>query len=132
MRIGPWEIPDSWAASHRNTRGLAAAFLLLLGIGAMLLLRCDPVRERRSVAGLVLAVEATGLAGPGDGRAMARVRLAVAEPDSGELVILLPPPVPRRGDFVPLRCEIHRRGDTSYELDRERWLIEGPHQARRP
>ncbi|HPF70589.1 MAG TPA: hypothetical protein PLQ13_07980 [Candidatus Krumholzibacteria bacterium] len=132
MRIGRFEIPDSLAAGHRNARALGAALVLLVAIIVMGALRCDPVVKSRSVPGLVLTVEAVGLEGPEGAGPHSRVLLAVAEPDTGRLRLLLPPPVPRPGDFVPLRCEMHRKGRADYALDRERWLIDGPAQAQRP
>ncbi len=132
MRFGPIEIPESFAFSYRNARGLGAAAALLLAIVMMSALRCNPVVDHGKVLGLVLEIEAEGLTPFGDGQVMSRVLMAVAEPDTGKVRILLPPPVPHTGDFVPLKYELHRKGDIEYRLDHERWLIEGPQQAKRP
>jgi len=132
MKIGPLEIPDSFPFHYRNARGLGAGFILLAAIVLMSTLRCDPVVDHGEVPGLVLVIEAEGLTPLGDGQVMSRVLLAVAEPDTGRVRILLPPPVPHTGDFVHLKFEKHRKGGIDYFLDHERWLIEGPQQARRP
>lgn len=121
---------NAWARSHRNARGIGAAVVMLVAILSMLSLRCNPLTARDDVTGLVLAVEATGLTPFGDGQVMSRVLLAVDEPDTGRVRIFLPPPVPRVGDFVPLVAEIYKKGDVDYLLDHERWLVEGPAQAR--
>ncbi|MCB1183119.1 hypothetical protein KDM41_06785 [bacterium] len=130
MKIGPFELPASWPASTRNARGIAVAAVLLVGILSMLSLRCNPVVGRDAVQGLVLEVEAEGLTPFGDGQVMSRVLLAVPEPDTAQVRVFLPPPVPRTGDFVPLLRENYKKGNVAYQLDRERWLIDGPAQAR--
>ena len=130
MKIGPIELPANWPASYRNARAIGAAAVLLLAILSLLSLRCNPMVGRDAVLGLVLEVEAEGLAPFDNGQVMSRVLLAVADPDTAQVRILLPPPVPRPGDFVPLLCEKYKKGNVEYLLDHEQWLIEGPAQAR--
>lgn len=114
---------DSWARSYRNARAMGAAIVLLIAILAMLSLRCNPVTDRDEALGLVVKIEATGLRDVATGEPRTRV-IAVA-PDSVEIRLLLPPPVPKPGDFVPLRLERHRKGDVDYLLDVQRWRTEG-------
>lgn len=73
--------------------------------------------------GMCLEVRAENVARDKDGAALARV--LVATPDSTEFEVLLPPPVPRPGDFIPLLAEKHRKGPTDYRLDSVRWKAEG-------
>jgi hypothetical protein len=60
----------------------------------------------------------------GDGAPLARV--LVATPDSLDVRLLLPPPVPRVGDFIPLTVERYKKGNVDYMLDLARWREEGP------
>lgn len=114
-----------WATSYRNARALAAAGVMLLAILSMLSLRCNPLTGRENIQGLVLEIEATGLASPlVEGPPHARVLVAVV--DSTQVRIMLPPPVPRPGHFIPLIAEHFKKGNTDYFLDKEKWLIEGP------
>jgi hypothetical protein len=115
---------DLWAKSYRNTRAMAAALVLLLAILSLLSLRCNPMTDREKVMGLVLEIEAEGIAPVGGGAPRARVLLAAV--DTAKVSILLPPPVPRPGDFIPLIAEHYRKGNTDYFLDLERWQIDGP------
>lgn len=103
---------------------MGAAGILLLAILSMLSLRCNPMIERETVLGLVLVVEAEGLQPLGEGEPQSRVMIAT--PDSVEIRILMPPPVPRPGDFIPLNAEHYRKGNTEYILDEEKWRVEGP------
>lgn len=103
---------------------MAAAVVILLAIGSLLSLRCNPMVGRDQILGLVLEIEAEGLAAVGGGPPQARVMVAVV--DTTRVSILLPPPVPRAGDFIPLIAESYRKGDVQYFLDLERWQIEGP------
>ena len=103
---------------------MGAAGVLLLAILSMLSLRCNPMIEREAVLGLVLVVEAEGLQPLGEGEPKSRV--VVATPDSVEIRIFMPPPVPRPGDFIPLAAEHYRKGNTEYILDEEKWRVEGP------
>jgi hypothetical protein len=74
--------------------------------------------------GMCLEVRAENVARDKDGAALARV--LVATPDSTEFEVLLPPPVPRPGDFIPLLAEHHRKGPADYRLDAARWKASGP------
>ena len=115
---------NSWATNYRNARALAVAGVMLLAILSMLSLRCNPMVGRESVLGLVLVIEAENLR-PLDGpEPMSRV--LIATPDSSEIRMFLPPPVPRPGDFIRLNAEHYQKGNTEYFLDEEKWRIEGP------
>ncbi len=74
--------------------------------------------------GLCLEVRAENVARDKDGAPLARV--LVATPDSTDIEVLLPPPVPRVGDFIPLQAERHRKGPADYRLDLARWTANGP------
>ena len=115
---------DLWAKSYRNTRAMGAAAVLLVAILSMLSLRCNPLTARDDVLGLVLEVEATGLHPLGASEVHSRV--LVATPDSSEVRIFLPPPVPRPGDFIPLVAERYKKGNVEYFLHQDKWRIEGP------
>ncbi|MDX2472549.1 MAG: hypothetical protein QNL91_02480 [Candidatus Krumholzibacteria bacterium] len=115
---------NSWAFHYRNARGMAVAGILLLAIVAMLSLRCNPMVGREDILGLVLEIEAEGLHPLGDGESMSRVLVAVQ--DSLEVRLLLPPPVPRPGHFIPLKVESYKKGNQEFYLDQEKWRIDGP------
>jgi hypothetical protein len=115
---------NSWATAYRNARGLGAAAVLLLAILSLLSLRCNPLVDRASVLGLVLAIEEEVVRPLGEG--VPQARILVATPDSTEILLLLPPPVPRGGDFVPLTVERYKKGNVEYGLDLERWRRDGP------
>lgn len=115
---------DSWARNHRNARSLAAAVVFLLAILSMLSLRCNPMVKREDVLGLVLAVEAEGLRFSETGEP--RSRVLVATIDSTEIRLLLPPPIPRPGDFIPLTAEHYKKGDIRFFLNLEEWRAGGP------
>jgi hypothetical protein len=112
------------ARSYRNTRAMGAALVLLLAILSMLSLRCNPMVGREQILGLVLVVEAEGLHPFGEGEPQARV--LVATPDSAEVRMFLPPPVPRAGDFIPLTAERYKKGNIEYYLDLNKWRTDGP------
>jgi len=114
---------DAWARSYRNARALGALAVIVLAILSMLSLRCNPLEGRDAVLGLVLEVEATGLRPTGEGEPMSRVLVAV--PDSAEVRLMLPPPVPKRGDFVPLIAERYKKGTVEYFPDDAAWRTEG-------
>ena len=118
------KILDAWARSYRNARALGALAVIVLAILSLLSLRCNPVVGRDEVLGLVLEVQAEGLRPTGEGEYLSRS--LVATPDSLEVLLLLPPPVPRPGDFVPLIAERHKKGDTAYYPDLENWRLHGP------
>ena len=107
--LRPMNIWDLWAKSYRNVRAMGAAAALLIAILSMLSLRCNPMVGRDDVLGLVLEVEAKGLRPFGEGEPKSRV--LVATPDSAEVRIFLPPPVPRPGDFIPLVVERYKKGN---------------------
>ena len=115
---------DAWARHHRNARGMGAAVVLLLATLSLLSLRCNPLVGREDVLGLVLEVEETGLRAADTGEPQSRV--LVATPDTVEVRLLLPPPVPRPGDFIPLKAEYYKKGNAEYFLDLEKWRTEGP------
>lgn len=72
----------------------------------------------------MVTVEETGLRPPGSQAPHSRV--LVMTPDSVEIRMLLPPPVPDVGDGIPLVVEVHRRSSEDYSLDGQAWRIEGP------
>ena len=124
MSIWKSGIWNAWAISHRNARGMAAAAAILLAVLAMLSLRCNPMVSREDVLGLVLDVEAEGLRPLGEGEVQCRVLVAVR--DRVEIRLLLPPPVPRPGHFIPLKAELYKKGNRQYYLDQEKWRLDGP------
>ena len=103
---------------------MGAAGVMLLAILSMLSLRCNPMVGRESVLGLVLVIEAENLH-PFDGPEP-QSRVLIATPDSSEVLMFLPPPVPRPGDFIRLTAEHYQKGETKYFLDEEIWRLEGP------
>jgi len=107
---------------HARTIGVAAA-VLLVGL-SLLSFRCNPMVDRKNVQGLVLEVEVEGIVPPEGGPPQARVLLAVV--DTFQVRILLPPPVPHPGHFIPLIAENYRKGNVEYLLDLEKWQAEGP------
>jgi len=115
---------NSWAVMHRNARAIGAALALLIAIVAMQLLRCDPVVSLEHVSGLVLQVEAEGLHPFGDGAPQSRV--LVVMPDSAKVRVMLPPPVPKVGDSIPLVVEHYKKGNPLYSLDHQKWRMHGP------
>ncbi len=115
---------DGMARGYRNARAAGALAVIVVAILSMLSLRCNPVVGRDEVLGLVLEVQAEGLRPTGEGEYLSRS--LVATPDSVEILLLLPPPAPRPGDFVPLVAERHRKGDTEYRPDLEKWRLHGP------
>ena len=115
---------NAWAKNYRYARAMGAAGVLLLAIVSMLSLRCNPMIGRESVLGLVLVIEAEDLRPLDGGEPQSRV--LIATPDSAEIRLFLPPPVPRPGDFILLTAEHYRKGNTEYFLDEEIWRVEGP------
>lgn len=105
--------------SARITAGSALlATFVLLGIV------CRPQPSEVTVQGLVLAVEARDILLEETGPPHCRVLIAVG--DTTETTLLLPPPVPDPGHFVPLDQVRDWRGRVGYELDEEKWLAIGP------
>ena len=116
-----WEY---WPRHYRNTRGIAAALALLVAILSMSSLRCNPMVSRDEVLGLVLEVEAENLRAMNPSEPQSRV--IVATPDSAQIRLFLPPPVPRPGDFIPLIAERYKKGNILYMVDGQRWRMDGP------
>ncbi|MBU8871452.1 MAG: hypothetical protein KOO60_11360 [Gemmatimonadales bacterium] len=100
------------------------AVVLILAILSMLSLRCNPMVQRKNVLGLVLEVEEEGLHPLGTTEPNSRI--LAATPDEIEIRLLLPPPVPRPGDFIPLTVEYYKKGNFEYFLNLEKWRIDGP------
>lgn len=112
-------------AGDRNsllTRAVVA--VVLLAACSLLSLQCNPSVGTKRVPGLVLEIEAVGIPSENEGPPRSRVLLAVG--DSSETHILLPPPVPLPGHFIPLEAEYFRKGNVEYTLDLKKWLAEGP------
>lgn len=115
-------IKENWVDADRNTRIVTAAVVVILLAVSLLSIRCNPMVGRESVLGLVLEIEAVGIEPLEEGPLQSRVLMAVA--DSTEIHILLPPPVPRPGDFIRLTAEHFRKGNIEYYLDLEAWNTE--------
>ena len=114
---------NTWARYHRNARALAAAAAMLVAILAMASLRCNPMTHREQVLGLVVAIEAEVLKDVAT--CELRTRVLAATPDSTEIRLLLPPPIPRLGDFIPLAAEYYRKGNIEYYLEIQKWRTGG-------
>lgn len=112
---------NHWAKMHRNARALGAAFMMLIAIVTMQLVRCDPMESRENIPGEVTTVEAEGL-----GQKKDQSRVVVVTADSVKIRLLLPPPVPIVGNVIPLVAEHYKKRDTLYYLDREKWQMHGP------
>jgi hypothetical protein len=102
-----------------------------LAIGAFLLAGCtlisltyNPKVRCEHVPGLVLEIEAEGLH-PAEG-VPPHTRVLVAVGDSSQTHVLLPPPVPRPGHFIPMKAEHYHKGNVEYSLDLETYRLEGP------
>ena len=115
-------IKENWVDADRNTRIVTAIVVVILLAVSLLSIRCNPVVGSESVLGLVLEIEAEGIEPLDEGPLQSRVLMAVA--DSTEIHILLPPPVPRPGDFVRLIAEHYHKGNIEYHLDLEAWNTE--------
>jgi len=94
------------------------ASFILLGIV------CRPQVSEISAQGLVLEIEAQGILSEESGLPQARVLIAVG--DTLQTSILLPPPVPDIGHFIPLKEGHSWNGERKYTLDLEKWLLVGP------
>jgi len=101
-----------------------SAVVLVVAVLAVLSQFRNPVVGRSATLGLCLEVKAEAVSVGSQGEALARV--VVATPDSTELELLLPPPVPRPGDFIPLMADRYKKGNVSYEIDSVKWTAEGP------
>ena len=102
-----------------------------LAIGAVLLAACilisltyNPKVGSEYVPGLVLEIEAEGLH-PSEDLVEPHARVLVAVGDSSETHILLPPPVPRPGHFIPMKADYYHKGNVEYSLDLETYTLEG-------
>jgi hypothetical protein len=109
--------------SHLGTRAALAAVLLV--VSSLLALQFNPKVGSEAVPGLVLEIEALGLE-PAEAGTGPQSRVLIAVGDSSQTHILLPPPVPLPGHFIPLKAEYFRRGNVEYSLDMKKWLAEGP------
>ncbi len=101
-----------------------AAGALLMTACTLVSLQCNPMVANESVPGLVLEIDARGIQPAETDQPHSRVLIAVG--DSTETHILLPPPVPLPGHFIPLKAAHYRKGNVEYSLDLEKWLLEGP------
>lgn len=115
---------DSWAGWYRNARALGAAASIFIAIITMQLLRCDPMVSRENIYGRVIMVEAEGLQPFGEGEPQSRVLVLTS--DSLKVRVILPPPVPVEGNFIPLIAEHYKKGDTLYFPDQLKWRMDGP------
>jgi len=118
--VGIW---DYWAKNYRNTRAIGAALIMLLAILSMLSLRCNPMVDRMDILSLVVEIEALNVHPLG--ATEAHTRVLVATPDSNNVRIFLPPPVPKLGDFVPLTAEHYKKGNIEYFPNIQKWRTEG-------
>lgn len=118
------DIKNIWAKVRPHARVIGtAAVVLLIGL-SLLSLRCNPMVDRKIVQGLVLEIEAEGIVPADGGAPQTRVLMAVV--DTAQIRVLLPPPIPQPGHFVPMIAEYYRKGNVEYLLDLERWQAEGP------
>ncbi len=113
-----------WATYFRNARALGAAVSIFIAIGAMSLLRCNPMIDKVNTSGVVTAIEAEGLHPFNDGEAQSRVLIMTA--DSTKVRLLLPPPIPAVGSVIPIVVEKYKKGDSRYYLDLLKWRMDGP------
>ena len=100
------------------------AGVLMMTACTLISLQCNPMVAKESVPGLVLEIDARGIQLTDLDEPHSRVLIAVG--DSAETHILLPPPVPLPGHFIPLNAAHYRKGNVEYSLDLEKWLLEGP------
>jgi|GEM_PF-3709449 len=124
--VGPLLGRVSYFLVHKTggPRTRIAGGVLLLAVSSLVSFTCNPVVRDARVPGLVLEIDALGIVPEGELQPHARILIAVG--DSSQTHILLPPPVPRPGDFIPLLAKVHRKGDIDYSLDLEKWVREGP------
>lgn len=115
---------DLLVGKMTNLRTRIAVAVLLLAACTLCSLRCNPMVGSEMVPGLVLEIDAVGILSDEEIGPQSRVLIAVG--DSTETHILLPPPVPRPGHFIPLKAEYFQKGNVEYSLDLEKWLVEGP------
>ena len=116
-------IPSRRRLSRRAWIAIAAGVLVVGTLAALSVTR-NPVVGRVTVLGLCLEVKAENVAKDKAGAPLANV--LVATPDSTEVQVLMPPPVPHPGEFLPLVVEEFKKGNKGYAVDAERWRTEGP------
>jgi hypothetical protein len=118
---------DLWARVHRNARAISAAVLIWAAVFFMWSVKChaerDPVVDRVQERGMVLEVLGTDPVADG-GLQLRPVVIQLA--DSTQIQLVVPTPLPKAGDRVPLRVEVHRSGKRTYSFDAQEWLITGP------
>jgi len=116
-------VPSKRRPSRRVVLAIAGAVVVVAALAVLSTFR-NPVVGRANVLGLCLEVKAENVARDDKGAPLARV--LVATPDSTDVELLLPPPVPRPGDFLPLIVDQYKRGNKDYAVDSGRWAAEGP------
>jgi hypothetical protein len=118
---------DGLPSKRRPSRRVilaGAGVVLVVAVLAVFSTFRNPVVGRVATLGLCLEVKAENASVGSQGEALARV--VVATPDSTEVELLLPPPVPRPGDFMPLIADQYKKGNVSYAIDAAKWAAEGP------
>jgi hypothetical protein len=115
-------LPAKRRPSRRVVMAGAGVVLVMAVLGVFSTFR-NPVVGRVATLGLCLEVKAENASVGSQGEALARV--VVATPDSTEVELLLPPPVPRPGDFMPLVAERYKQRNVDYAVDIEKWRLEG-------
>ena len=120
---------NMWARVYRNTRALSAAVVIWAAVFIMWGARCrqerDPVVDRVGEKGTVVEVLGRDPADAGsEDFKMRPVVIMLA--DSTEIQLVVPSPLPRAGDRVPLRVEVYRSGKRGYTFDTQEWLLNGP------
>ncbi len=108
--------------ASRRARLIAASAAAVLTVAVGIALRPRP--SEIPVQGLVLEIEELGIVTDKSGVPHCRVLVAVG--DSTETTVLLPPPVPEVGHFIPLREGPSLLGKNEYRLDEETWAVVGP------
>ncbi len=104
--------------ASRRARVVAgsACLVVLVALGIAL----KPRPSTIPVQGLVLEIEARNILDEETGLPHCRVLIAVG--DTTETTMLLPPPVPKVGHFIPLK----KKWRDGYALDLETWYLKGP------
>lgn len=118
------KVGSALSGERSSLRTRAAVAGVLLVVCSVLSLQFNPSVGTKKVPGLVLEIDETGIPYKDEGGLQSRVLIAVG--DSSETHILLPPPVPLPGHFIPLKAEYFRKGNVEYTLDLEKWLEVGP------
>ena len=118
------KLRDVLANKTGSVKTRVTAGLLLMTVCTFISLQCNPLVANESVPGLVLVIDARGIQPTDTDEPHSRVLIAVG--DSIETHILLPPPVPLPGHFIPLKAAHYRKGNVEYSLDLEKWLLDGP------